>query len=682
MTSKVLWELDNELSGAVFERICIDLLYRSGYVDIVPIEPQDGGRDAEEYPRKGRAREGRPAFFQFSLEKNWKSKLRRDAKKLISRQSEFDSFVFVTSQKARGVDVDALKKEFRVEFGWILTVYSREWLRLQLEEAHPDLAMKYLGVDESGRLNRSTGVIALDEPPDQQLRQANQLLAEGNYDLALVTVKGFLAIRPDSAAGWQMLAWSYYKSDRFDEALAAVNRAAKLGRDEQTASIRGCILAEKGIRDADKSSLLEAQRIFKFHLDTATVSTWYIFYNLGNVLGALGQHHAAIEHYQSALQLDCKQPTVWKNLASAYHLIGEHEEELKCFDKALELAPQQPEALISKGVSLIIDFQRAEDAIPVLELALTFSPATVVRWPHIFYWLAFAHRKLGKLHRALEYAEQGLAQDPGDRATQRLMSQVLRALWSSDPSVGERARRFWKNQLAVQPLDFDTRRQLIEAEISANNSAGAWDLIDESFRLFSIKGASSLRSSTFTPEDCLTSLQYLPKYARFRANEPLSTYWDIEDSLYDLKFSPPQADLIEAHLLSYLAIPFGKGWHALEINLGTKENPEVLVHFFDLIRDAIRTATTQAARGLASLVPSKEEGPNAIAKKVTELMMFIGLVALREFGRQRGFIMGYFGVTQKTRDRAMKGYDENKLHTDVLTETFRVLNEETGMLPH
>ena len=59
MQGQVLWAIDNQLDGRKFEQLCADLLYRNGYKDIVPIEPQDGGRDAEELPRKGRERRSR-----------------------------------------------------------------------------------------------------------------------------------------------------------------------------------------------------------------------------------------------------------------------------------------------------------------------------------------------------------------------------------------------------------------------------------------------------------------------------------------------------------------------------------------------------------------------------------------------------------------------------------------------
>ena len=91
------------------------------------------------------------------------------------------------------------------------------------------------------------------------------------------------------------------------------------------------------IRDADRSSVLEARRIFEELLTSQLLRIFHIFYNLGNVLSALGDYDAAIKRYLTATALDERQPTIWKNLASAYHHAGNHDEEMKCFDKALEL---------------------------------------------------------------------------------------------------------------------------------------------------------------------------------------------------------------------------------------------------------------------------------------------------------------------------------------------------------
>lgn len=228
--NKTLWSIDNELDEAKFERLCVDLLRRQGFLDITPIEPQDGGRDAEELPRRGRSREGHPAFFQFSKEEDWKRKLRRDAGKLAGRKSEFDTLVFVTSRKARGVDIDAMKTEIRKNYGWTLIVFAREWLRLQLEEANPDLAVKYLGTEVMAPALSPATAVLLMEPTDLQLREINQLIESDQVDAAVLQLKRVLERNPERTEALQLLAWAYYKTHRYEEALAEITGGGVKGR--------------------------------------------------------------------------------------------------------------------------------------------------------------------------------------------------------------------------------------------------------------------------------------------------------------------------------------------------------------------------------------------------------------------------------------------------------------------
>jgi tetratricopeptide (TPR) repeat protein len=677
--NKTLWAIDSDLDDARFERLCVDILRRHGFLDITPIEPQDGGRDAEELPRKGRGREGHPAFFQFSKEEDWKAKLRRDAKKLIPRKSEFDTFVFVTSRKARGVDIDSLRTEFREHYGWTLIVFAREWLRLQLEEAHPDLAVKYLGRDVLSPPLSPMATALLTESGDLQFREIYRLIEGDQVDAAVLQLKRILERNPERDDVLQLLAWAYYKMHRYEQALAEINRAIKRQDRLEYRSIRACILAEKGIRDGDRPSLLEARRIFEELVASQPVHTWHLIYNLANVLGSLGECEAAIGCYQAAIELDEKQPSVWKNLGSAYHQVGSHDAEMKCFDRALELDPKQSEALISKANSLILDFQKPEEAIPLLELALTLHPDTLAHWPHIYHWLALAYGRVDRLEKALDYVEQGLAYRSGDIAAKRLKSHLLRKLARRDPLFLADARKFWKQELEEQPLNFDARSELVRSALASGDEATAWRLIDESFGALDISTACSLRPSTFSPKTSLLALRYLPQYLHFRSLQPVSEYWDVSEPLYDLSFDPPPTDLVDAALLAYFAIPFGSGWrflHAAE----NRNDPATLIAFFDIVRDGIRVATSQAARSLAKVVPGKENGVEDIASKTTELMMFMALLALREFGKQRGYIMGFLEIPAAVSEKALRSYDEARLHNDVLINTFSVLNEELTIL--
>jgi tetratricopeptide (TPR) repeat protein len=674
--NQVLWTIDNELDGANFERLCVDLLYRNGYRDIVPIEPQDGGRDAEEFPRRGRGRSGEATFFQFSLEKDWKGKVRGDARKLKSHGFIFTTLVFVTSQPARGIDRDSLARKFRQENGWDLIVYSREWLRLQLEEAHPDLAKKYLNIELTPGQRYLSASIRFGKETDGRLSTAWNAIAAGANEIAVVELKGFLQENPDSFQAWKALAWCHYCLGHYSEALASIVRALKLNHDMQALSIRACILAEKGIEERSRPLVLEAQRLFEKILESAQAPTWDIFYNLGNVLSALGEHGSAIIQYQQALQLEEHEACIWKNLASSYHYIGYHDIEMECFNKALELDPLKPETLVSKGISLLVDFSQPEEAASLIERALKSNPDWIVRYPHAWYWLGEAYRNSGSLEKALEWVDDGLAHRPGDLALKRLMSELLPDLLRVYPDVIHKAQNFWRNQIAEEPLDYYARSQLAGIMIQQGDYRVAWELLENTFELMGLYNVVPLRNSRFGPEECIRALEFLPQYAAFRKRFAVTDYWQCDDPLYDLSDAPPITDLIQGALTAFLSIPFGLGFKYLEDASPTRENEETLRNFFDVTRPLVEHAITEAARELSSLIPPLEAGHQEVADKITKIIMFLGLVALREFPRQIGWIASQFAISSEALDCAMERYDKAQIERNVMINSIGSLNEE------
>jgi hypothetical protein len=115
---------------------------------------------------------GSPVFFQFSLEDKWEAKLKRDAEKIVDYGHSISGLVFVTSQGVTGEKQDKLRAEFKTNYGWELKIFPREWLRHRLEERHPDLAEKHLGVSvpvtphHAEMILTSTGV---NEESEEQL---------------------------------------------------------------------------------------------------------------------------------------------------------------------------------------------------------------------------------------------------------------------------------------------------------------------------------------------------------------------------------------------------------------------------------------------------------------------------------------------------------------------------------
>ena len=416
----------------------------------------------------------------------------------------------------------------------------------------------------------------------------------GAYGRAAADLRDFLDEQPECAHAWQALAWSQYCSHHYDEALASINTSLKLRDDPQTLSIRACILAEKGIKEESRAAVVEARGLFERLLESLPPS-WQIYYNLGNVLSALGEHQEAIQYYQKALDLEPHDPTIWKNIASSYHHAGDHHEELRCFDRALELNPVMPEALASKGISLLIDLEKPEEAASLLERALQYDPDSAVQWPHIWYWLALAYLKSGSLTTALQYVEEGLAHQPGHLALKGLMSVTLESLLAQGIDVKQKARNFWKAQLVEEPLEYSARSLLANLEIQEGNELVAWSLLEESFDLMQILPVVPLRTSRFSIKKCINALELLPQYAAFRRDFPVSAYWDQENPLHDVSFPPPFSDSILGALTTFLSIPFGLGIICLEDGSTSPDSKETLLGMMDVLRRHVEHSFVEAA---------------------------------------------------------------------------------------
>lgn len=679
MYNKILWTLNNEIDGKTFERLCVDLLFRNGYKDIVPIEPQDGGRDAEEFPRQGRSRDGESAFFQFSLEQDWKSKIKRDAGRLHERGYEFTSLIFVTNQKARGIDVDSLHKELKDKYNWVLIVYSREWLRFQIEEVNPDLAIKYLGVEiPSSTKQFLRGEI--NKPKIDQLSEAWNLFDSGDYDEAAPKFKAYLTEQPEDADIWKALAWSQYSSYQYDEALSSIYRSLKLKDDIQSKMINGCILAEKGIKESDRPLVIKAKRKFKEVENSTEYKNWNIYYNLGNVESALGENDHAISNYRKALEENPNEPMILKNLASAYHLKGDHESEIKYLNKVLEINPTHPEGLVSKGISLLVDFQQQKpsEAIDLLERALKFNPDWSVQWFNLWYYLGLAYYKNDEKKKGLNKIEEGLAHQPGHLGMKKIKSDILNELIDEDPELIDVARTFWQEQLIEEPMDYVSRSRLVLLEHQENNRDTAWKLLQESFDLIELSPVYPLQDMNFNIQQCIKALNYLPNYKIFRQRFPLSDYWNTNDSLYDLAFNPPKTDQIKATLNTYLLISFGLSYDFLEMS-NDRYKITTLINFFDSLKEHLEHSISESSVQLINYILSGKENHKKIQEKKTECLWFLGLIALREFGRQRGWIISQFKISQNIMNSALKGYNEELIEENVINKSLLRLNKELGL---
>jgi len=660
MQEQVLWAIDNVLDGRKFEQLCVDLLYRNGYKDIVPIEPQDGGRDAEELPRKGRDRDGCLSFFQFSKEAGWKSKIRKDAAKLHRRGAAFTYLVFATSRKVRGVDIDQLRTEFRAKYGWTLVVYSREWFRLQLEEAHCDLSDKYLRIRIPSKSKVPSWLIDPRSAAKSATKHILRAMEAGAYDRMIDLLQQFLGLRPESAVSWQLLAWAEYLLERYDESLADINRALKLLEEPRFKLVRACILAERGIRDHNEPELRIAESLFREGLLHLGDEGGMAHYNLANVLSALREFPEAIQQYKLALKREKNMPQIWKNLGSAYSNDGDKVSAMSCFDKALELDPLLPEALSSKAILFITDRSKPQEAVPLLETAYRSQPAIATRWPEFWYWLTMACFEANELPLALKWVDEGLDHQPASGTLMSIKSSVLAKLQHTDTAYASSARSFWRSALAAEPRHYEARKQLALAENGDGNPDEAWRLANECLRFLKLGDDAALQRLGLSVEQCFDALEFLPQYLRFRAEFPLARIWDPDNSK---AFS--KARNLEAQKLlgAYLAIPFGCGYRQLS------EHDPNLSHFFDAIRQPLIASFVATSRSFSPLIGAESGNANEMAGLTTAASALMANAAQYEFTHQASWKPLLDGMDAEKVSATLQAYPKLDVAMDVMTQS-------------
>jgi len=668
MQEQVLWAIDHVLEGRQFEQLCVDLLYRNGYKDIVPIEPQDGGRDAEELPRKGRDRDGCPSYFQFSKEAGWKTKIRKDAAKLHRRGAAFTYLVFATSRKVRGVDIDQIRTEFRAKYGWTLVVYSREWFRLQLEEANSDLSDKYLRIRIPSKSKVPSWLIDPKSAAKLVTKQIMRAMEAGAYDRMIDLLRQFLDSRPESAVSWQLLAWAEYLLERYDESLADINRALKLLEEPRFKLVRACILAERGIRDHKKPELRIAESLFREGLLHLGDEGGMAHYNLANVLSALQEFPEAIQQYKLALKREKNTPQIWKNLGSAYSNDGDKVSAMSCFDKALELDPLLPEALSSKAILFIKDRSKPQEAVPLLEAAYRSQPAIATRWPEFWYWLTTACFEANELPLALKWVDEGLNHQPASGTLLSIKSSVLAKLQHTDPAHASSARSFWRSALAAEPRNYEARKQLALAENSDGNADEAWGLANECMRFLKMGDDAALQRLGLGVEQCFDALEFLPQYLRFRAEFPLARIWDPDNGK---AFS--KARNLEAQRLlgAYLAIPFGCGYRQLS------EHDPNLSRFFDAIRQPLIASFVATAFSFSPLIEAESGNADKMASLTTAASALMANASQYEFSSQASWKPLLDGMDAGKVSAALQAYPKLDVAMDVMTQSVIAI-----MTPH
>lgn len=631
---QLLWALDNAISPTAFERLCVDLLGREGYRHIVPVGgAKDRGRDAELRYWVGASEKCPSIVFQFSLDERWEAKLKRDAAKIAKHRQDVSALVFVTSRRVTGVKQDELEREFQSRRGWELVIYSREWLRHRLTEAHHDLATSYFGLS----LHPTPGFAAVQfERCALDDYSAAKILRHTSPELLRATLAGRTEKEPGIAEHWFELARVQFLLRNYDGALHALSRAFGLTPTDDLLVLnmtlfKATLLAEKGIEQHSRPLLIQAKDALLKAMPGRKRAADH--YNLANILGALGETREAKKEYAHCLVLEQDHAQAWKNFGSLLVQEGDFDAGLECFDHALNHQPDLVEAHLSKATTLLICLGRPDESIVCFEAALGLAQVTDLKWPYVGYWFSRALSAVGRHDEALVQVERELSVRPDDIHLLDQKAAVLVELRRLDRRHEEKALEFFKFRADALPHDFFGLSYLIEILQERGDEAFSWPFINVNLQCEPFSVQELATQAGISVGDLLFGFRHAELYGTFRSR------FSLEDhcvALHEYGLSP-DSRLLPA--LDYvLMAPFGVA--AVKLAAASKSD----VAAVEVVSEATLNTMSGLFPAFGSFWLARSE-PEDFKEKTRLLSIgvcYLADVVVAETARQIGFLRGCY----------------------------------------
>ncbi len=99
---------------------------------------------------------------------------------------------------------------------------------------------------------------------------------------------------------------------------------------------------------------------------------------LGNFYYDSDQYHNAIEAYEKSINIDPDSPNVLTDLGIMYRRAGQSEKAISYFDKAIKADPKHEMSRLNKGIVLMHDLKKRDQAIKTWEELLAINPLAMV----------------------------------------------------------------------------------------------------------------------------------------------------------------------------------------------------------------------------------------------------------------------------------------------------------------
>lgn len=631
--SKVLYALEHTIEPTGFEALCVDLLCREGFVRIVPGgRTRDLGRDAETryWTEENKLRPS--VAFQFSMEKKWEAKLRREVTKILNHCNTIERVVFVTNQPVTNEKQEKLRAELESSNSISLSIYEREWFRVRLEEVHLDLTKKHLGVElEVTPSFHARRVVALG----LRYETKDELLEGTTVEDLKATFSKQVKADPSNRDAWKGLADVEFFTANYNEALRAVKKAIELSFDDldrfNLEAAKNMILAEKGIRENSQALLLRVKKSYQRTLERLRRSVDY--YNLANVAAGLGDHDFAVPHYERALEMEPSNPQYWHNLGTSLLKTKRKNEGLAAYNKALDLDPNLVEALITKGNVLVMTGGKSQEALKCFERAKQLEPEAVSRWRHLHYWNSLALCQEKRFEDALTDANEGLELHPDCEYLTRLACDIYAELWPGEPKVRDEAQDFFETLLGSDLFGHSAAGQLLKIAEETKEPDKSWQTIRILWGVSDLPVKKICKRANIFPSDISESLPVVDEYQSYRKVSRLVDYGKM---------------LHEAGLECHNEVPevlwrlWQVSFHRLSVTFRESTGDGNLkFRKKAIVQNLAQIARTFGALGgwLASNSPPNHLGVDEISSSLTNSLLQGADIVLMETARQLGYVL-------------------------------------------
>jgi len=263
-----------------------------------------------------------------------------------------------------------------------------------------------------------------------------------------------LAQQEDRKVIWlTALARCQYEEYDYRNALVNINKALDCDTSDDILLLKGSILAEDGIRGAERRKIIEANRIFGdlFERRPSAENA----YNYANTLSHINRMEEAINMYRYGLERQPNYAQAWKNLGQVYGDLGDHEQEMDCYGKALQIDPELLQARICRAVTVGRIYLQYDEAIATILDCIATSDLVIKEYPNVYYSLGVFLARMDRRPEAVHWLTKGLDYDPGNHYLLRLKAQILHELaGTNEKRWTEEAILFFKMNYSIDPKEY------------------------------------------------------------------------------------------------------------------------------------------------------------------------------------------------------------------------------------